>query len=283
MVEINSKIVNLNVGDSYPPRTMGIINLSKESFYKGSIVTSENLSNHVCQMIEDGAEILDLGARSTAPGVKPISVKEEEERLIPVLKNVLDITNCIISIDTQYSSIAEKALSLGAHLINDISGFHSDPKMLKVVLEYNCPIIIMATGRVPGDCHTLPEVIAALKNSIELAKNYGIEDDKIIIDPGIGRWVSSKTYEYNLDIINSLESLRVFKKLILVGISRKSFIGDVLNIPDPFDRLNGSLASTVIAVYNGAHIIRTHDVKAQSEMIKMAKALRDRKLGTKNE
>ncbi|MFX0138725.1 MAG: dihydropteroate synthase [Candidatus Hodarchaeota archaeon] len=271
---INLKIANLNIGDKYPVRTMGIINLSKESFYKGSVVTQDNLIDTVRLMEDEGAEFLDVGARSTAPGVESISIKEEEERLIPALKRILDITKCLISIDTQYSSVAEKALSLGAHLINDISGLKTDLKLVKVISNYNCPVILMATKKVPGDCHTIPEIINELKNSINIAKSNGIDTNNIIIDPGIGRWVNSKTYEYNLQIIKSLESLRTLQKVILVGISRKSFIGDVLNIPDPANRLNGSLAATVIAVYNGAHIIRTHDVGAQIEMVKMAKALR---------
>ena len=274
MNSINSKIVNLKIGDSYPVRTMGIINLSKESFYKGSVVTQDNLIDTVKLMEDEGADFLDIGARSTAPGVESISIKEEEEGLIPALRKILDITNCLISIDTQYNSVAEKALSLGAHLINDISGLKTDSKLVKVISNYNCPAILMATKKVPGDCHTIPEIISELKKSIDIAKNNGIDENKIIIDPGIGKWVSSKTYEYNLQIIKSLESVRTLKRVILVGISRKSFIGDVLNIPDPANRLNGSLAATVIAVYNGAHIIRTHDVRAQIEMVKMAKAFR---------
>ncbi len=274
MNSINTQILNLNIGDSYPIRTMGIINLSKESFYKGSVVTQDKLINTAKLMEDEGAEFLDIGARSTAPGVEAISIKEEEDRLIPALRKILDITNCLISIDTQYASIAEKALSLGAHLINDISGFRTDSKIVKVISDYNCPVILMATKKVPGDCHTIHEIINELKKSIDIAKNNGIDENKIIIDPGIGRWVNTKTYEFNLQIIKSLEALRTLKKIILVGISRKSFIGDVLNIPDPSNRLNGSLAATVIAVYNGAHIIRTHDVKAQIEMVKMAKSLR---------
>ncbi|MHA1379784.1 MAG: dihydropteroate synthase [Candidatus Helarchaeota archaeon] len=279
MITINTKIINLRVGDSYPVRTVGIINLSKESFYKSSIVTSKNLSKQVELMVDEGAEILDIGARSTAPGVAPISIEEEKKRLIPALKKVLDMTNCIISIDTQYSTIADNALSIGAHIINDISGFQTDPNMVKVISNHDCPVILMATNKIPGDCCTISEIFHALKNSIDTAIKNEIDDKNIIIDPGVGRWIDSKTYEYNLDILNNLESFRSLKKIILVGISRKSFIGDVLNIPNPSDRLNGSLASTVIAVYNGAHIIRTHDVKAQIEMVKMAKTLRDRKLG----
>ncbi|MFX1450432.1 MAG: dihydropteroate synthase [Promethearchaeota archaeon] len=274
MISINSKIVNITIGDNYPVRTMGIINLSKESFYKGSVVTADNLINTVRLMEEEGADFLDVGARSTAPGVEPISIKEEEERLLPILKRILDITHCPISIDTQYSSVAEKALTLGAHIINDISGLKTDSKLVGIISNYDCPVILMATKKVPGDCHTIPEIVKELKISIEIAKNNGINPNNIIIDPGIGKWVNSKTYEYNLQIIKSLESLRTLQKLILVGISRKSFIGDVLNLPDPANRLNGSLAATVIAVYNGAHLIRTHDVGAQIEMIKMAKALR---------
>lgn len=280
---INTKIQNLEIGDSHPIRTMGIINLSKESFYKESVVTTNNIINKAQQMIEEGADILDIGARSTAPGVEPISIKEEEERLLPSLKKVLDTTDCVISIDTQYNIIADKALSMGAHLINDISGFQTDSQMVNVIFNYGCPVILMATNKIAGDCHTIPEIIKALKKSIKVAQQNEIDTNKIIIDPGIGKWVNTKTFEYNLQIINSLDSLRVLNKAILVGISRKSFIGDILNISDPLKRLSGSLAATVIATYNGAHVIRTHDVKAQIEMLKMAKAFRMAKVRLNNE
>ncbi|UZE92423.1 MAG: dihydropteroate synthase [Methanosarcinales archaeon] len=272
MLPIDTEIAGIKIGDPHPTRLMGIINLSEESFYKGSIVRAEHVAEAAIKMVEGGADMLDIGARSTAPGVNPISIEEEEKRLLPALKDVLGAVDVPVSVDTQYAGIAEKALRLGAHIINDISGLKTDSNMASIVSDFDVPVVLMASKKKPGDCLTFQDIKTALSESITLAEKSGI--DKIIIDPGIGRWVPEKTYEFNLAIVSDFERFRALGKPVLVAISRKSFIGDVLGIENPADRLAGTLACTAIAVYKGAHIIRTHDVEETMGIIRMSESIK---------
>ena len=275
-MQIKANIAGIQVGDTLPVCIMGIINLSPESFYNGSVFIKKNeIVTKAQEMINQGCDILDIGGRSTAPGVDPISVKTEKERVLPVLMALLDEVNIPISVDTQYTEVAREALKRGCHVINDVSGLRTNPKMVEVLKEYDCPLILMATEKVPGDRLTMNQIMEALSKSISHAIENGINSDRLIVDPGIGRWVGSKTYQYNLRIINQLQKLRELKRPILVGISRKSFIGDILQIPKPADRLMGTLAVTAIAVYNGIHIIRTHDVGGTRDVIRISEALRN--------
>lgn len=255
---------------------MGVLNLGPESFYKGSVVnTTGRAVAKAKQMVKEGAEFLDLGAISTAPGVKNISSAEELVRLTPTLKAVLEVVDVPISVDTFRSEIAEESLKLGAKIINDVSGFKNDEQMVEVLSEYDSPSVIMATDKKIGDAKTMPEIIGSLHSSLELAEEKEYDSSKIIIDPAIGRWVPEKTCQYNLDIINNLKALFELEKPILVGISRKSFIHEILNRPDPMERLPGTLAATAIAVYNGAHVIRTHDVAVTLDVVQLAKMLKN--------
>ncbi|MBD3226588.1 MAG: dihydropteroate synthase [Candidatus Lokiarchaeota archaeon] len=270
-MQIETNIKGVKIGDKYIPKILGVINLSKESFYKQSITTdTDTVLKKVEMFLEEGVHFIDIGARSTAPGVKPISIKEELNKLLPPLKAVLDNFRVPISVDTQYSKIAEKALTLGASIINDVSGFRTDPDIMKVIVEHDAHAIIMASKKVPGDCLGIKSIKEELQKSINDIETLGLNSNNLIIDPGIGRWIPSKVYGYNLEIINELQELRPLNKSILVAISRKSFIGDILNYPDPKNRLIGTIASTSIAVYNGAHIIRAHDVKETKEAIEIS-------------
>jgi dihydropteroate synthase len=262
---------------------MGVLNLSPESFYKGSVYETElGLKKAVKQMIEYGAKMLDLGARSTAPWSKKITIKEELDRILPamhiVCKNIPN--NIILSVDTQYTEIAQKALDLAKKykkriVINDVSSLKTDPFLKDFLIDNNIPVIIMASKKVPGDLCTIPEIILELKKTILELKEKGYSQNNIIIDPGIGHWIEKKAHIYDLKIIGNLDKLRDLGKPILVAISRKSFIGTTLNIPEPENRLNGTLAATAIAVFNGAHIIRTHDVSNQLlEIVKMAEEIK---------
>jgi len=276
---LNKRIAGVWVGDSHPVRLMGVINLGPDSFYKGSIVpTVEESVIKAKKMVVEGAEFLDLGAMSTAPGVKPISETEELERLIPTLEAVTESVKVPISVDTFRSNVADQALKAGAHIINDVSGFKIDHEMVDVLADYDVPSIVMATRNKIGDPLTVPEIIDCLKNSIHLAEKQNYDSRNIIIDPAIGRWVPEKTYQFNLDIIKDLDALLELNRLILIGISRKSFIHEILDRPEPEDRLPGTLGTTAIAVYNGAHIVRTHDVGITSDVVQLSKMLRDRKL-----
>jgi dihydropteroate synthase len=281
---INIKLHNiLEIGDSHPPIIMGVLNLSPESFYQGSVYENEDaLKEATMEMIKNGAKMLDLGARSTAPWSKKISVKEELDRMLPamdiVCKNIPK--DIILSVDTQYTEIAQKTLDMAKKykkniIINDVSCLKTDPSLKSFLIDNDIPVIIMASKKVPGDLCTLQEIISELKKTILKLKEKGYDEKNIIIDPGIGHWIEKKTYIYDLKIIGNLHELQVLNKPILVAISRKSFIGTALNIPEPENRLNGTLSATAIAIFNGAHIIRTHDVSQQLlEIIKMAEEIR---------
>jgi dihydropteroate synthase len=272
---IKTEISGIEIGDHSSVKVVGVVNLSRQSFYKQSVTTKpDDVSRKVEKFIEEGAHFIDIGARSTAPGTKPISVEEELNRLIPSLKNLLNNFDIPISVDTQYASIAEKSLKMGATIINDVSGFRTDPNIMKTIVDHDASTIIMASKEKPGDCMGINNIISELDKSIGDIENLGLSPNNIIIDPGIGKWIPEKIYTYNLEIIDELSEFRVLNKPILVAISRKSFIGDILGYPDPKDRLMGSLACTSIAVYNGAHMVRTHDVKETLDIIKMSHAFR---------
>ena len=271
---IEKTIAGLKVGDDQPVRIMGVINLSKESFYKNSVVSPENVRDTAINMINEGADIIDVGARSTWPLAGKISKDEERNRLIPAIKALAGIP-VPISVDTMFSDIAEEALAAGANIINDVSGFTADEKMMDVAAKYACPVILMASNKIPGDPVGMDAVMESLGRIIECAQNNGISPDSIIIDPAIGKWTPEKLPIYDYETIDNIERLRIFKKPILAAISRKSFIGDTLNKPAN-DRLYGSIAATAIAVRNGAHIIRTHDVASTVDAVRVAEASRAR-------
>lgn len=269
---IEKTIAGLKVGDDHPVRVMGVINLSKESFYKGSVVQANSVLDAALKMIEEGADFIDVGARSTWPPAPKISKEVERERLIPAIKLLRDIT-APISVDTMFADIAGEALNAGADIINDVSGFTADPAMAEVAKEHASPVILMASNRLPGDPVGMDAVMDSLENIILKAEQKGIDPDKIIIDPAIGRWTPEKLPLYDYETIDNIQRLHIFGKPILAAISRKSFIGETLHKPAN-ERLYGSLAAAAIAVRNGAHIIRTHDVAPTVDAIRVAEALR---------
>lgn len=263
------------VGDSHPVRLMGIINLSRESFYQGSVAGPHEALSLAAAMQEQGADMIDLGGVSTAPGSPLISEAVERERLFPALKDILDNLDITVSIDTKRSSIAAHALSRGAACINDVSGL-SDPNMAASVAEYDASLIIMASRQRAGDLLQINEIIALLGERVRAAALAGICPAKISVDPGIGKWIPEKTPAHDLAILDGLLRLRALERPVVAAISRKSFIGERLHKPDPFQRLAGTLAATAIAVYLGAHIVRTHDIAASLDTVAMAKAIRGR-------
>lgn len=263
------------VGDSHPVRLMGIINLSRESFYQGSVAGPHEALSLAAAMQEQGADMIDLGGVSTAPGSPLISEAVERERLFPALKDILDNLDITVSIDTKRSSIAKDALSQGAACINDVSGL-SDPNMAARVAEYDASLIIMASRQRAGDLLQINEIIALLGERVRAAALAGVCPAKISVDPGIGKWIPEKTPAHDLAILDGLLRLRALERPVVAAISRKSFIGECLHKPDPFQRLAGTLAATAIAVYLGAHIVRTHDIAASLDTIAMAKAIRGR-------
>ena len=287
MNEIYSKFFDsIEIGDGFPTVIMGVLNLSPESFYKGSVYEDQgNLQEAAQEMVNNGAKMLDLGARSTAPWSKKISVKEEIDRIVPAMEVVCSVVpkDIIITIDTQYAEVAEKALEISQEynrnaMINDVSCLKTDINLADLVVKRDLPIILMASRKIPGDLCTIDEIMEEFKITIKMLKSKGYDENKMILDPGIGHWIEEKTHEYDLKIISNLNTMKNLNKPILVAISRKSFIGTTLNLPEPEKRLNGSLSATAIAVYNGAHVVRTHDVNQQLlEIVKMAEELRRNK------
>lgn len=274
---VDTTIAGITVGDAHPVRIMGAINLSRESFYKGSVIEQGNVVPAAEQMVAEGADFIDVGARSTWPLADKITKEEERRRLIPALEQLTGNLDVPISVDTQCAGLARDALEMGAHIINDVSGLTADPGMTEVVHEYGCPVVIMASDRVPGDLLGMDAVMHSLDKIIKKAEDTGIASEKIIIDPAIGKWVPEKVPIYDFETIDQMERLKVFGKPVLAAISRKSFIGEVLDKPSA-DRLIGSIAATTIAVYKGAHIIRTHDVADTGDAIRVAEAIKGRSI-----
>ncbi len=277
---VKGYLADISVGEGVPVRVLGVINLSPGSFYSKSVRTDlEGIVKLALEHVDEGADMLDIGAVSTAPALvygdsKPVSKGEEIERVVRAVKSLNDAGLSIpISVDTMNSDVAENALKLDVSIINDISGFKRDSLMAKVVADYDASAIVMAARVDPGDVYTLEEIKGALFESLQIAEKAGLDVEKIVIDPGIGRWGGREAF-HDLVILDELDKFREVGRPVLVSISRKSFIGWVLNRPDPEDRLFGSLAATAIAVHKGAHIIRTHDVSETLDAIKVAQSIK---------
>ena len=260
------------------PKIMGILNVTPDSFYDGGIYSNEKkILLQVEKMISDGADIIDIGGYSSKPGVKTINTKDEEERVIPIIKLISKtFKNTILSVDTFRSEIAEKSLNAGASIINDISGGDLDDKIYHIAHKYKAPYIMMHMKGVPSNMQHDPtykkinhEIIKDLSNKIDSAQKKGVND--IIIDPGFG---FGKTIEHNFKILNNLKLFKILKKPILVGISRKSMIYKILKT-DPSKALNGTTSLNTIALINGANILRVHDVKEAKEVIKLFNFLKE--------
>lgn len=240
-------------------KIMGIINLTPDSFSDGGEYNSiESALNQGIQMEKDGAHILDIGAESSRPGHEPVSTEEEIKRLKDPLELILANTTIPVSIDTWKHEVAEFALEKGASIINDIYGLKRDPLLAPVIAKHNAGIIIMHNNEnkeYPEGL--LYEIKKSLIESIEIALSAGISKDKIILDPGIG---FAKDPEQNIKVMNNLFQLKELGYPLLLGVSRKSVIGSVVNVP-PKDRLPGTIASTVLGILQGFDIFRVHDVK----------------------
>jgi len=273
LVRYTVDVDGLRIGESYPVRLMGILNISPESFYKETVVTDKTkIQQIITNMEKDGVDIIDVGAASTAPknvyGTSEISEREELNRLTTVLADITNSTNLPISIDTVSSKVAEVALDMGVVMVNDISGLRADPKMVELVSSRDVPVVIMANCGAP--CESVQSTLSALEDSYSMAIKSGIVQEKILLDPGIG---FGKPAEVDFEILQRLQQFNRFNQPLLVGVSRKAFIGSLLKQDDPADRLFGSLAATVIAVINGAKMIRTHDIKETKMVVRIGEAI----------
>ncbi len=279
----------LEIGDGLPVRVMGVLNVSQESFYKRSVVSNSKILESARDMITSGASFLDVGGRSTAPNAQPISVAEERDRVTSALHALLpglENDKVLVSVDTQYEAVAASALEAfvankmeDQFVINDVSGLHADPGLARWIADTGKPCIIMASHGRPGDSLGIEQTIADLEKSLEMLESRGYNTIKnVIVDPAIGRWIPEKKPAYDLELLHGLEGFRKLGRPVLVAVSRKSFIGEILEERDPGNRLFGSLSATAIAVFNGAHVIRTHDVNKETiDTIKVAEAIRLKK------
>ncbi|MGC8496536.1 MAG: dihydropteroate synthase [Thermoplasmata archaeon] len=260
-----------------PPRkVMGILNITPDSFSDGGKYNTIDLAVKRAKEIErEGADILDIGAESTRPNSNPVSLEEEMDRLMPVLEPIKDAISIPISIDTYKWQVAEKALKLGADMINDVYGL-KDESMIKVIKDFGAGAVIMHMKGTPQTMQDNPhydslisEILRFLRERSANAVSKGIEPEKIIIDPGIG---FGKSVENNLSILNKLREFKSLGYPVLVGTSRKGFIGKITG--DPVDmRVVGSLTTALIALQNGASMIRVHDVKETKELVSIFEAV----------
>lgn len=276
---MEGRLGSLKVGDKYPVRIMGIINVSPESFYKKSVkVREEEILEEAYRQLKEGADIIDVGGRSTAPYLETyVDEETERERVTRAIKVLKEGGIKVpISVDTTRSRVAEAALEAGAEIVNDVSGLNDDLSILKSVKEYGASLVIVAKVTEKKTNDPVTDVISALSVSLHKAIKEGIDPEKIVVDPGIGfnRFHDFPWYVWDSIILSNLTQLRKLGRPILVGVSRKSFIGKILNEESPSNRLIGSLSATAIAVYNSAHIIRTHDVRETLKAVRMAEFLR---------
>ena len=253
---------------------MGILNVTPDSFSDGGKYLEKNTAiNHALEMIDEGADIIDIGGESTRPFSNPVSLKEEISRVVPVIEGIRKESDVCISIDTTKSQVAIAALNSGASVINDVSAMEVDPLMVDVALKFDCPLIIMHMKGTPKNMQDDPQyesLISDIKDylldRIDFIISKGINPKKIVIDPGIG---FGKTVENNFEIINNLKHFTSMDFPVLLGASRKSFIGISLNLPEE-DRLEGSLAANIIGFQNGAKIFRVHDVAETNKALIIA-------------
>ncbi|SEW14832.1 dihydropteroate synthase [[Clostridium] fimetarium] len=249
---------------------MGILNITPDSFSDGGKYNQfDNALRHVENMITDGADIIDVGGESTRPGYQKISDNEEIERVVPVIEAIKRNFDIPISLDTYKSQVALEGIKAGADLINDIWGLKYDNNMAFVIAQANVCCCLMHNRETINYNNFMKDLETDLGESLNIAKKAGIANDKIILDPGVG---FAKTYEMNIEIIHNLEQLHMFGLPILLGTSRKSVIGLALNLPAE-QRLEGTLATTVIGVIKHCAFVRVHDILENSRVIKMTEAI----------
>lgn len=255
--------------DRANPVLMGVINTSPESFFSGSYVPAETIREAAETMVSLGADLIDIGARSTAPGSNSISVEEEKTRLIRALKQV-DGMGIPISVDTMYPEVLETALSYDIHVVNDISGL-ANTDMARLIADSSIPAILMAANVKPGDCQTFRDTQATLHKVVHRAEEAGI--DSYILDPGIGKWIPERSIGADFELCHRFTELHEYNRPLLAAVSRKSFLGAVTG-KGPDERLAATLAATSYLLLVGASMIRTHDVAETRDLLTVTTAIR---------
>lgn len=256
---------------------MGILNVTPDSFSDGGrYLDVQQAVAHAETMIAEGATLIDVGGESSRPGASPVSVDEELARVVPVIDALADTVDVFISVDTSKAKVAQCALEAGAHIVNDITALSGDPDMAVVVAEMEAGVVLMHMNGTPRTMQQAPEyedvvneIHAWLKKKIQNAEAHGIAAERIIIDPGIG---FGKTTAHNLQLLKRLSEFQVLNRPLLIGTSRKSFIGNILDVPVT-ERVEGTAATVCWAIAHGADIVRVHDVKANVRAAQMTDAL----------
>jgi len=272
---------------------MGILNLTPDSFSGDGLLTQARDPNRLPRIALEmarrfavaGADILDVGGESTRPGSQPVSLEEELERVLPVIRALTREIDILVSVDTYKAEVAEAALQAGAHIVNDVWGLRADPRLAEVAAHYGVPVILMhnrsswvhaeVRERLGGRYVDIPyenlieDIRQELLESVEIARAAGISEEHIILDPGIG---FGKTVEQNLELIDRLGEICALGYPVLVGPSRKSFIGYTLDLP-PEQRLEGTAAAVAVSILRGADIVRVHDVEFMARVVRMTDAI----------
>ena len=264
---------------------MGVINVTPDSFSGDGVLDTDTLVARGVQMEKDGADIIDVGGESTRPGSTPIPLEEELRRVIPVVKKLSENVRMPISVDTYKAEVARQAIAKGARMINDVWGGRMEPDILKVAAEANVPIVLMHNRSKPRDAvqeeklggryvgveyrDLMEDIKKELQECVDAALGAGIQKEHILIDPGIG---FGKTVEQNLELIRRFDELKELGYPILVGPSRKSFVGYTLDLP-PEERLEGTLAAVTLCIQKGADIVRVHDVREAKRAAALADAV----------
>jgi len=249
---------------------MGILNVTPDSFSGDGLGSDvEATVDRAKRMVEDGADILDVGGESTRPDFAPVSAGEELGRVIPVIERLVGQVDVPISIDTCKSAVARRALESGASMVNDVWGLRRDPELAAVAAEWGVPLVIAANQRETGYGDIVPAVLDSLRWGIDRAVDAGLARENIIIDPGIG---FGKTLEGNLEVLRRMGELKQLNRPILLGTSRKSMIGMVLDLPAD-QRIEGTAATVAIGIANGADIVRVHDVAQMARVVRMSDAV----------
>jgi dihydropteroate synthase len=261
------------------PVVVGILNVTPDSFSDGgNFIDPEAAAGHAASMLDEGAGIIDVGGESTRPGSDPVSQEEEARRVVPVIERIIAARpGAVISVDTYRSATAAAALDAGATIVNDVSALRGDPRMASLVAEAGCPVILMhmqgepkTMQREPRYSDVVREVKDFLLSRAEHAVATGVSQKNIIVDPGIG---FGKTVDHNLALLRNLEAVVDLGFPVLVGASRKRFIGSITGVEEAADRVFGTVATTVLAYEKGATLFRVHDVRANSEALTVAEAV----------
>jgi dihydropteroate synthase len=264
------KIGNVSFDIEHHTYVMGILNVTPDSFSDGGTHNTLELAlEHTQKMMEDGAHLIDVGGESTRPGYTMISDQEEIERTAPVIEAIKARFDVPVSIDTYKSGVAKAAVAAGADMVNDIWGLKYDPEMANVIAQTKTACCLMHNRKEAVYKNFRTDILDDLQQTLELAKNAGIKEEQIVLDPGVG---FGKTYEQNLEVLRYLDDFKKWGLPVLLGTSRKSVIGNTLNLPTD-ERVEGTLVTTVFAVTSGCAFVRVHDVKENARAIRMAEAI----------